>query len=644
MAAGSIIIDLLMRTGSFETDTKRAEKRLAELKKEAVQAGQAIGAAFAAVGVAAIAMVKNSIDGMDEMSKQAQKIGDTVENLSALTYAADLAGVSGDALGTAMVRLSKNIAEEAEAFAELGISVKNTDGTLKTASQVLAEVADKIAAMPDGARKTALAVELLGRAGADLIPLLNGGSQGLRDMAEEARALGVVLDSEASKAAEEFNDNLSRMSYAIQGFSNRAAQELLPTLKETSDMLVELAKNETVVEVATAILKTAVGALVTIFQTVVVIGSDVGFVLMTVGRSIGAVAAAAAAAATGNFAQVPAIFRELAEDSRRARAELDRFQARIMSLGNAAPRFSDPRILGPVGSIQEQTRGWGSGGGRQGTSTRNLALARVGRTERPFTTSDRWSEAAAASEAADIFNEAQQAAAAYAKQVSEAEEQQRKMIQGWIDSTPEGKLQLLRNEMQQYTDALRDGLITEEQYLSIVSTRLDLVAQKTEEADSAARDLAMTFSSAFEDAIAEGKGLSDILKGLERDILRIGTRKLITEPLTDWLTGMFGGGASGGSSSSSSGLAGFFGGIGKFFSGFFAEGGYIPAGGFGVAGEKGPELVFGPATVVPPHRMGGGGLVQHNTFLVQGRVDRSTQNQISREQARQMAKSQRFTP
>ncbi|MCC2632186.1 MAG: hypothetical protein K0S48_72, partial [Ramlibacter sp.] len=60
MAAGSILIDLLLKTGSFESDTKRAEKRLAELKKEAEAMGVAVGAAFAAVGAASVAMVKSA--------------------------------------------------------------------------------------------------------------------------------------------------------------------------------------------------------------------------------------------------------------------------------------------------------------------------------------------------------------------------------------------------------------------------------------------------------------------------------------------------------------------------------------------------------------------------------------------------------
>ncbi len=81
------------------------------------------------------------------------------------------------------------------------------------------------------------------------------------------------------------------------------------------------------------------------------------------------------------------------------------------------------------------------------------------------------------------------------------------------------------------------------------SNALDTVARKSDEArasaqrlDGAARDLGFTFASSFEDAVVEGRNLSDVLQGLEQDILRILTRKLVTEPLAGAVTGLIGSG------------------------------------------------------------------------------------------------------
>lgn len=358
MAAGSIIVDLLMRTGAFETDTKRAEKRLADLRKEAEKIGVAIGAAFAVVGTTAVALVKHSIDAADATSKLAQQTGTTVEELSALTYAAKLADVSQEELGSALVKLTKNMSEAAngsgdaaEAFKLLGISVKNSDGSLKGADKVLGELADKFAGFEDGPEKTALALALFGKSGASLIPLLNGGAEGLKEMREEAEKLGLIISEETGKNAEAFNDNLTKLGEAVNGVGNRFAADLLPMLVDASGKFVDLAKDETTVSTATDILKGAVNGLLAIFQVLAVVGSDVGFVFLSVGREIGAWAAQIAALGQGDLKGFTAISDAVKEDGERARAELDKFQARVMNIGNpTAPRDDGAFESGYVGT------------------------------------------------------------------------------------------------------------------------------------------------------------------------------------------------------------------------------------------------------------------------------------------------------
>lgn len=252
MAAGSIVIDLLLRSGAFETDTKRAEKRLAELKKEAQAAGKAIGAAFAGVAVAAAYMVKASIDSMDEMLKLSQTVGVSVEALSALKYAADLSGVSQEQLGSALTKLTKNMSDTAQGtgeamkgFEALGISVKNSDGTLKSSDKVLTEIAGKFAGFKDGAEKTALAVNLFGKAGAELIPLLNSGAQGLDEFKKEAERLGIVIGTDAAKAAEVFNDNLSRLKARVEGVSIAIASGFITSLNSLISKFDEMKAQST---------------------------------------------------------------------------------------------------------------------------------------------------------------------------------------------------------------------------------------------------------------------------------------------------------------------------------------------------------------------------------------------------------------
>jgi ribosomal protein L12E/L44/L45/RPP1/RPP2 len=247
--AGSIVIDLLMNTGSFETDTQRAAKSLKSLENSAAVTGAAIGTAMVAAGTAVTALVKQSIDAMDEMSKLAQKTGTTVESISALTYAADLSGVSQEELGSAISKLTKNMSDaangtgEAQAgFKALGISVTDASGNLKSSDAILGELADKFAGYQDGAEKTALAVNIFGKAGAQLIPLLNSGKDGLSDLSDEAKRLGLIFDQDTATAAENFNDNLSRLHDAVKGFGNSIATAVLPVLVDLTNQAVESAK------------------------------------------------------------------------------------------------------------------------------------------------------------------------------------------------------------------------------------------------------------------------------------------------------------------------------------------------------------------------------------------------------------------
>lgn len=248
----SVYIEAL--TGAFETDINRvrksADKAFKQMKVDAAAAGKVIGGALVVAGGAAAVAIKSAIDEMDRTSKSAQKIGIATEALSALEYAAKLADVSAESLQTGMTKLIKTQADaargskqQADLFQRLGIAYKETDGTLRAGDKVLADLADRFASMPDGAEKTAIAVELLGRSGANMIPLLNGGSQALRTAGDEARAFGLVVSTEAGRAAEEFNDNLTRLGSAVKGAALDVAQDLLPTLNDLSDQVVEMAKD-----------------------------------------------------------------------------------------------------------------------------------------------------------------------------------------------------------------------------------------------------------------------------------------------------------------------------------------------------------------------------------------------------------------
>lgn len=204
---------------------------------------------------------KAAIDTADEISKLSQKVGISTESLSAYRHMADLSDVSNQKLQVGIVKLSKNLGEAAAgsvqqvaAFNALGISqsflAKNSNDT----DVVLKEVITRFGQYADGATKTRLAVDLFGKAGADMIPLLNGGAQGLAEATAEAKKFGLIIGAETGKAAEQFNDNLTRMHKLIDGLANQVIAKIIPKMAEMTDKLVAwAAENDVVTKSATAI-------------------------------------------------------------------------------------------------------------------------------------------------------------------------------------------------------------------------------------------------------------------------------------------------------------------------------------------------------------------------------------------------------
>lgn len=308
-----VVIDGKDNTGKA---FKNVDTQLGKLTASAKKAGIAIAAALSVDAVAGF--VKDSIDAADAASKSAQAVGLAVDEYTALQYAADLAGVGVSELDASLSKFNRTIdeaanggAKQVETFARLGISITDAGGALKSNEQLFAEVADKFKAMPDGIQKSALAMELFGRSGARLIPLLNGGAEGLSALREEAEALGVVLYGDQAAAAEAFNDNLTRIGKAGEGAGNQLAGELLPTLVDMSDLMVDLTKNTD----AFGIIARGLGVVIKGLATA---GIAVGTTFSNLGSLIGASAAAAVSFAKGDFAIAFDIMKDVTAENEKA--------------------------------------------------------------------------------------------------------------------------------------------------------------------------------------------------------------------------------------------------------------------------------------------------------------------------------------
>ena len=230
----------------FSADTSDLDKGIASAGSKIQNFGKmaAIGlagmaAAAAAGGVALGALTRQAINFADEIGKTAQKIGMTSESLSRLEYAAKLSDISLGQLQVGLGQLSKNMQAGDDAFAALGISVTNSQGLLRGTEEVLLDVAERFAGMEDGAGKTALAMQIFGRSGADLIPFLNAGRDGIAQLTSEADRFGLTISTQTSKAAEGFNDNLTRLGGVLTGLANKISERSAPAMKNLTDRFIK---------------------------------------------------------------------------------------------------------------------------------------------------------------------------------------------------------------------------------------------------------------------------------------------------------------------------------------------------------------------------------------------------------------------
>lgn len=213
------------------------ERSTSKIGRSMMKIGGIMTGAGVAIGAGILGMVKTTTAYGDEVWKASQSTGMAVAEYQKLAYAARYSNVEQTELNAAMIRLNKRLADTAngsktagQVFTKLGINIRDTSGHLRTSGEVFAELAGKFAGMKDGAEKTALVYELFGKSGANLIPLLNGGAKGLEDMGVEAERMGYVLSTEAAKASEQFNDNLSRVTDSAKGLMFQLGAALIPTL------------------------------------------------------------------------------------------------------------------------------------------------------------------------------------------------------------------------------------------------------------------------------------------------------------------------------------------------------------------------------------------------------------------------------
>lgn len=228
MAAQDLKIDILAtdKTGAAFRSVQSGLSQINAATSGVRNAMVGLGGAIAALG--ALTYVRNVINIADSMDELSKRTGIAVETLSSLSNTAALAGSSQEELGSALTRLNKSIAEAASgskeqslAFSNLGVSVMDAEGNIRSTTDVLGDIADAFSRVDDGAIKTQYQMALFGKSGANLNEFLSKGRQGIQEF-------GASMSSEFAENAATFNDSLTWLGQRIQAV---IGDKSLPLLK-----------------------------------------------------------------------------------------------------------------------------------------------------------------------------------------------------------------------------------------------------------------------------------------------------------------------------------------------------------------------------------------------------------------------------
>ena len=555
-----------------------------------------LGATLATGGL--VAFVKTQVDAADKIGKLSTQLGISTEALSQYQFVAEQTGVEFNTFATALQRVTRRISEAAQgggpaidALNELGLSAKALTGL--PLEQQFEAIARQFEQVKDSSDRVRLAFQLFDSEGVRLLRTLDKGAAGIADLREEADTLGLTLTSLDTTRAAEVADAFNRIENIARSLARNLAFELLPifedlafTIKndfvpafrgflESLDLIKP--KSRSIEETRQAIERTR--EVIERLQNQVANGDALGLNEQQIAATNQLIERQNATLAdlekryailTGNTAALAAASEEAEEKQRSL-------------LGtNVKLSTAVKNTISPVQKYIQALRAEAETLGFTNVQLREYELRKLGASAASIQTAVALQEEINAFEAIQKVEEEN---ARLFEESAEAVARQRQELESFAEALTRSvnPAQELAEELARIEEAFEAGLISFETYGEGIFNAMERAKEGTEKTNEALKktkplseELGLTFASAFEDAIAEGEKLSDVLKALEKDIIRIITRKLVTEPLANSL-GNF---------------------LGDFnFASIFGKawGGPVSSGRPYVVGEKGPEM-FVPAT------------------------------------------------
>lgn len=242
------IIETESKLKTFKAQLKEVgNAKLTALSKQFDQISQktrGLSMAAGAFGGALLANAYKAAQSADEIATLAKQYGVTTDEIQKMNYAQNLVDVSTESMLGSMQKMTKQMGANNSAFQELGVSITNTDGTMRDSTDVWYDTLAALGKVENETQRDILAQELFGRSAAELAGIIDDGGAALQAYGDEAEAAGVILSEDGVNAAVQFNDAMDRLKATLTGDLLQAgaslAQTLVPVLEKVVGFLAKL--------------------------------------------------------------------------------------------------------------------------------------------------------------------------------------------------------------------------------------------------------------------------------------------------------------------------------------------------------------------------------------------------------------------
>jgi flagellar biosynthesis GTPase FlhF len=301
--AGAAYVELFVKNNRLVKGLNAAAARLKAFGASITALGARIAGLGVTLALPFLGAAKLFADMGSDILDMSQRTGVAVEALSELRYAAEQSGSGAEDLEKGLRTMSRTIIEAARGsasarrdLARLGLTIADLTGL--SPDQQFELIADRLSRIQNPANRAAIAMEIFGRSGANLLPLLSTGAQGIQELRREANGLGLTMSTEDAQAAEAFGDALSSLWRSLKQVVFMVDAALAPTLKQIAEWITRVAANSAAWidenrEVIT-IIAAVVAGIVGVGAALMVLGP----IISAVGTAIGLVTFAVSAATT----------------------------------------------------------------------------------------------------------------------------------------------------------------------------------------------------------------------------------------------------------------------------------------------------------------------------------------------------------